>query len=184
MLDSARFRVENIVMKPILIAALASLPILGASPVAHGQEQKIGFVSLERILRDSAPAAAAKKKIEAEFQKRDQEMSRLAEQLKRRQETFEKNGATMSDSERTRNQREIPDLDRDFQRRQREYREDLTQRQNEELSTVIERANRAVRQLAEAEKFDVILQEAVWASPRIDVTDRVIKSLSDSRAAK
>jgi len=126
----------------------------------------------------------AQKKIEQEFAKRDQELGKMAEQLKRLQDTLEKNTVTMSESERTKREREFADLNREFQRKQREAREDFNQRRNEELSGVIERANRVVKQIAEAEKYDVIFQEAVWASPRIDITDKVIKALDDSKSAK
>jgi outer membrane protein len=147
-------------------------------------EGRVGYVNLERILRDSAPATRAQKKIELEFAKRDQELGKMADQLKRLQETLEKNAVTMSESERAKRDREFAELNREFQRKQREAREDFNQRRNEELSGVIERANRAVKQIAEAEKYDVIFQEAVWASPRIDITDKVIKALDDSKPAK
>ena len=159
------------------------LTVVAAGSVAQS-EGRVGYVNLERILRDSAPAVRAQKKLEAEFAKRDQELGKLADQLKRLQDTLEKNAVTMSESERAKRDREFADLNREFQRKQREAREDFNQRRNEELSGVIERANRAVKQIAEAEKYDVIFQEAVWASPRIDITDKVIKALDDSKPAK
>jgi len=159
------------------------LAFFATSGVAQS-EGRVGYVNLERILRDSAPAIRAQKKIEQEFAKRDQELGKMSEQLKRQQETLEKNAVTLSESERTRREREFADLNREFQRKQREAREDFNQRRNEELSGVIERANRAVKQIAESEKYDVIFQEAVWASPRIDITDKVIKALDDSKPAK
>jgi outer membrane protein len=142
---------------------------------------KFGFVNTERILRDAIPAQRAQKKIEAEFQKRDQELARLADQLKRMQEDLEKNGVTMSDTQRRSKEREFADLNRDFQRKQREFREDLNQRRNEELAQVVEQANRVIRQIAEQEKYDIIFQDAVFASPRIDITDRVIKALESGK---
>ncbi|MFM9971051.1 MAG: OmpH family outer membrane protein [Burkholderiales bacterium] len=149
-------------------------------------QSKVGFVSLDRILRDATPAQIAQKRIEAEFAKRDQELVRIADQLKKQQDNLEKNAVTMSETERTRRQREFTDLNRDFERKQREFREDLGTRRNEELSSIVERANRVIRQIAESEKFDVIFQndQVVWASPRIDLTDRVIKTLESSGAAK
>ncbi len=155
-----------------------------ATPAAA--QAKLGFVSLDKILRDAAPAQLAQKRIEAEFAKRDQELVRVADQLKKQQENLEKNSVTMSETERARRQREFSDMTRDFERKQREFREDLGTRRNEELSAIVERANRVIRQIAEAEKFDVIFQndQVVWASPRIDLTDRVIKTLETSGAAK
>jgi outer membrane protein len=165
----------------LLFCLPLALAFAGAS---HAQvDGKIGFVNLDRILRDAAPAVRAQKKIEAEFSKREQELAKLAEGLKRMQETLEKNAVTMSENDRRNREREFNDQSREFQRKQREFREDLNQRRNEELSGVLERANRAVRQLAEQEKFDIIFQEAVYASPRIDITEKVIKLLDDTRPA-
>jgi outer membrane protein len=145
---------------------------------------KFGFVNTERILRDAIPAQRAQKKIEAEFQKRDQELARLADQLKRMQDELEKNGVTMTENQRRTKEREFAELNRDFQRKQREFREDLNQRRNEELAQVVEQANRVIRQIAEQEKFDIIFQDAVFASPRIDITDKVIKALEAKPAGK
>ncbi len=110
----------------------------------------------------------------------------MAEQLKKMQGNLEKNAVTMSESERQKREREFGDVNRDFQRRQREFNEDLAQRRKEEFEGVLERANRAVRQIAEAEKLDIVLQneQVVWASTRIDITDKVIKALEDTRAGK
>jgi outer membrane protein len=164
-----------------ILMALVLLAIASASSAQTSS--KIGYVSLDRILRDAAPAVRAQKKIEAEFSKRDQELQRGAEQLKQMQEALERNAVTMSDSERQRREREFAESTRDFQRKQREFREDLNQRRNEELASVLERANRAVRQIAEQEKYDIIFQEAVYANPRIDITDKVIKALDESKPA-
>ena len=168
-----------------LAAALAATgavaqdkPAASASPAAVG---KFGFVNTERILRDAIPAQRAQKKIEAEFQKRDQELARVADQLKRMQDELEKNSVTMSESQRRTKEREFGELNRDFQRKQREFREDLNQRRNEELAQVVEQANRVIRQIAEQEKYDIIFQDAVFASPRIDITDKVIKALDQGK---
>ncbi len=148
-----------------------------AAPLNAAAENRIGFVNTERILRDAAPAVRAQKKIEAEFSKRDQELAKMADQLKRMQDELEKNAITMSESTRRGKEREFGELSRDFQRKQREFREDLNQRRNEELALVVEQANRVIRQIAEQEKYDIIFQDAVYANPRIDITDKVIKAL-------
>jgi len=166
----------------LLIATV--LLALNAQAASAQLENKIGFVNTERILRDAAPAVRAQKKIEAEFAKRDQEMARVAEQLKRMQDELEKQGVTMAESQRRTKEREISELTRDFQRRQREFREDLNQRRNEELAQVVEQANRVIRQIAEQEKYDIIFQDAVYANPRIDITERVIKALDGKPAAR
>jgi len=140
---------------------------------------KVGFVSIERILREAGPAKKALQKLEKEFQARDAEVQKLAKQAKDLQSVLEKEGVTMSESDRRNKEAELGRLNRDLQRMQREFREDLNTRKNEELSQVIERANKVVQQIAEAEKYDLILQEAVYRSPRIDITDKVLKALGD-----
>ena len=123
----------------------------------------------------------AAKKLEGEFAKRDQELQRMAKQLQGLQENLEKNAVTMAESERRSKEKEFGDLSREFQRKQREFREDLNLRQNEENAAVIEKANRAIKQIAEADKFDLILQDVVWVSPRLDITERVIKALAEGK---
>lgn len=150
-------------------------PVAGAqSPALVG---KFGFVNTERILREAVPAQRAQKKIEAEFKKRDEELAKIAAELKKLQDDLEKNAVTMSENQRRNKERDFGELNRDFQRRQREFREDLNQRRNQELAQVVQEANGVIRQIAEAEKFDIIFQDAVFASPRIDITEKVIKAL-------
>ena len=161
---------------------LASAVLLAVSLPAAA-EMKIGFVNSDRLMRDAAPAMKAQKKLEKEFEKREQELQKVSKQLQGMQEGLEKNAVTMSDTDRKNKEREFNDLNRDFQRRQREFREDLNQRRNEELAAVIERANKAIKVIAEAEKYDIIFQDAVYANPRIDITDKVIKALADAPAA-
>jgi outer membrane protein len=161
----------------LLVALMAAMPI--AQAVAA--EMKIGYVNTQRIFRDAPAAQKAAKKIEAEFSKRDQELQRMAKQLQSLQESLEKNAVTMAEAERRNKERELNDLSRDFQRKQREFREDLNLRQNEENAAIIEKANRAIKQIAESEKYDLILQDVVWVSPKLDITDKVIKSLSEGK---
>jgi outer membrane protein len=167
--------------KFILLAASALCLAVPASAAAQG---KIGVVQIERIVRDSAPALRAQKKLEAEFAKREGELNKLGEQLKRLQDELEKDGVTMSEAQRRTKERDFNELNRDFQRKQREYREDVNQRRNEELSQVIDQANRIIRQIAEQEKYDIIFQEAAYANPRIDITDKVIKALEGKPPAR
>jgi len=149
-------------------------------------QANVGFVTLERILREAPAAQRAQKKLEQEFSPRGQDLAKTEEQLKKMRESLERNAMTMSESERQRREREFGDLSRDFQRRQREFREDLEQRRKDEYSSVLERANRAVRKIAEEEKLDIVFQseQVVWANPRIDITDKVIKALEDTQAGK
>ncbi len=158
-------------------ALLISCAIL-APALAHA-ESKIGFVNSQRIINESPQAAKAKKRIEADFGKRDQDLQKTAKQLQAMQEAIEKNSVTMAESERRTKEREFSDLNREFQRRQRELREDLSQRQNEEMAAIFERVNKVIKQIADAEKYDIIFQEAVYANPRIDITEKVIKALAE-----
>ena len=162
----------------LLLALMMVLPVSYASAA---EAMKIGYVNTQRIFRDAPTAKEAAARIESEFSKRDQELQRMAKQLQGMQEALEKNAVTMSENERRSKEKEFGDLSREFQRRQREFREDLNLRQNEENAAVIERANRAIKQIAESDKFDLILQDVVWVSPRLDITERVIKALSDGR---
>lgn len=160
---------------PLVFAIVAAL----ASPaLPQAQELKIGFVSTERVFREAPPAVKAMKKLEKEFAPRDQEIQKATKQTRDLQTQLEKEAMTMSESQRRDREQELGRLTRDLQRMQREFREDLNLRKNEELAVVLQRANQVIQQIAEAEKFDLILQEAVFRSPRIDITDKVIKALS------
>jgi len=159
----------------VLVAAAL---LIGAN-LADAAELKVGFVKLERLFKEAAPAVKAQKKIEKEFAARDQELQKLAKQARDLQTSLEKDGVTMGESERRDKEQDLARMNRDLQRMQRELREDLNLRKNEELAAVLERANKVIQQIAENEKFDLILQEAVYISPRIDITDRVIKALAD-----
>ncbi len=164
--------------RAIHILAAAALGITAHNAVA---ETRIGFVNSDRLMREAGPAVRAQQRLEKEFEKRDQDMQRMAKDLQGMQEDLERNGMTMAEADRRAKERAFNDLNRDFQRKQREFREDLNQRRNEELASVIDKANKTVKQIAEAEKFDIIFQEAVYASPRIDITDKVIKALSEGK---
>ena len=148
---------------------------------AYAAELKVGYVNTQRIFRDAPAAQKAAKKLEGEFAKRDQDLQRMAKQLQGLQENLEKNAVTMSESDRRNKERDLNELSRDFQRKQREFREDLNLRQNEENAAIIEKANKSIKQIAETEKFDLIVQDVVWVSPKLDITDKVIKSLSDGK---
>lgn len=164
--------------KLIMAAALAGCMQL---PVAAMADTKIGFVNTDRIFREASPAQKAQKKLEKEFASREQELQKMAKQARDMQAHLEKDGVTMSDADRRNKERDLANLNRDFQRAQREFREDLNLRRNEELASVQDRANKVIQGIAEAEKFDLILQEAVYFSPRIDITDKVLRALANDR---
>jgi len=164
-------------LKKVLISIAALTLAVAAAPALA--ETKIGFVNGQKVINESPQAAKAKKKLEKEFEKRDQDLQKLAKQLQGMQEGLEKNAVTMSEADRRNKEREFNDLNRDFQRKQREFREDLNLRQNEEMAGIYERVNKIIKQVAEAEKYDLIIQEGVYVSPKLDITDKVIKALGD-----
>ncbi len=161
-------------MKGMLLFLLFAL--IGTGSV-WANDVKIGFVNTDRIFRESQLAIRAQKKLEREFSTREQEIQKQIKQARDLQSFIEKEGLTLSEAERAKRERELANLNRDIQRAQREFREDLNQRKNEEFATVHERARKAIIELAEKEKFDLILENVVYASPRVDITDRVIRIL-------
>lgn len=158
-----------------LLLAIATVNAAGAA------ELKIGFVDVERISRESAPAERASKQLEKEFAPRQQELQRREVQIKELKVQLEREGVTLSESDRRGKEQELGRANVEFQRMQREFREDLTIRRNQEIQGLMERANRVIRTMAEAEKFDLILQDAVYRNPRIDITDRVLKALAEGK---
>lgn len=165
-------------LRHLLICVL--LPMAGAA--ANAQEFKVGIVNLDRIFREASTAKAAQVKLEQEFSKREKDIADLGSQIKTQSEKLERDAPTLSESQRNTRQRQLVEQDREFQRKRREFQEDLNSRKNEELQSVIERANRVVKSLAEAEKYDLIIQEAVYVNPKHDITDKVIKSLNAGNA--
>ena len=161
-------------MKLISIAALMLL-----TQMASAAETKIGFVNTERVFRESAPAVRASKKLEKEFAARDQEIQKLVKQFQTLQTQLERDGVTLGENERRNKERDLANLNRDLQRSQREFREDLSVRQNEERAAFQDRVNKIIIEFAEREKFDLIIQDGVYVSPRIDITDRVLRALAD-----
>lgn len=161
---------------------LAAVCILLAVAAAHAQEFRIGFVNTDRIFREANMAKAAQAKLEQEFARREKELNDQGASIKGMVEKFEKEAPTLSESQRATRQKQLADQDRDFQRKRREFQEDLNARRNEELQQVIERANRIVKQVAETEKYDLVLQEpVVYVNPKHDITEKVIRALNAAR---
>lgn len=154
--------------------------LAAASPV-QAEDFRVGFVNTDRIFREANTAKAAQVKLEQEFSRREKEITDLGNALKTASEKFEREAPTLPESQRVARQKQLVDQDRDFQRKRREFQEDLNARKNEELQQVLERANRVVRQVAEAEKYDVVLQEAVYINPKHDITDKVIRALNSAK---
>lgn len=161
-----------------LVLGLGSTMAVTVTPVqAQQQGTKIGFVSTERILRDSKPAKAAQAKIESEFKRRDDELQSMANNLRNQAQKFDKDAPVLSESERIKRQRQLADLDSDLQRKRREFQEDFNRRRNEEFSNIVEQADAAIQKIAESQGYDLIIQDAVTVSPRVDITDQVMQAL-------
>jgi outer membrane protein len=160
----------------ILAVALASL-----STAVFAQEFKIGFINTDRIFRDANSAKAAQAKLEQEFQRREKELNDQGAQIKAAADKLEKDAPTLSEGQRNTRQKQLTDQDREFQRKRREFQEDLNVRKNEELQSVLERANKVVKQVAESEKYDLVLQDVVYVNPKHDITDKVLKVLNATK---
>ncbi|HTH95562.1 MAG TPA: OmpH family outer membrane protein [Rhodocyclaceae bacterium] len=161
-----------------VLSVVAMLTMMAVAPYAAADTgAKIGFINLQRVSNEAPQALRAMKKIKGEFEKRDQDLQKMSKQLQTLQDKLDKDGPTLSDNDRKQRERELSDLNRDFQRKQREFREDLSVRQNEELTSLYETVNKVIRKIAETEKYDLIVQEAVYYSPNIDITNKVLKAL-------
>jgi outer membrane protein len=172
-------------MNSSIVKSMAAFALLALTAVAaQAQELKIGYVNSDRVLREAVPAKAAQAKLETEFSKREKDIADLSTKLKAAGDKLDKDAPTLAEAERGRRQRDLVEQDREFQRKRREFQEDLSQRKNEELASVVERANKVIKQIFESEKYDLILQEAVFAGPKIDITEKVIKALNAQPAAK
>jgi outer membrane protein len=165
-------------MSKLLQSVALAASMMVATSAVQAQELKIGFVNSERVLREANLAKAAQIKLEAEFGKREKDLRDLENKLRAAAEKLEKDAPTLSEAEKGRRNRDVVEQERDLQRKRREWQEDLTQRKNEELSVVVERANKVIKQIFDAEKYDLILQDAVHFSPRVDITKKVIDALN------
>jgi outer membrane protein len=154
--------------------SIVSLPLLA-------EDFRVGFINTDRIFREANTAKVAQTKLEQEFSKREKELVDLGNSLKTNSEKLERDLPTLSETQRATKQRQLADQDRDFQRKRREFQEDLNARKNEELQLVLEKANKVVKQVAETEKYDLILQEAVYINPKHDITEKVIKAINSGK---
>jgi outer membrane protein len=163
----------NVLGRWLLIPCLAALSL-----AAQAEDFRIGFVNADRVMREASSAKAAQAKLDQEFSRREKELVDMGNTLKTASDKFEREAPTMSESQRTARQRQLVDQDRDFQRKRREFQEDANTRRNEELQQLLERANRVIKQVAETEKYDAILQEGIYINPKHDITDKVLKALN------
>ena len=168
-------------MKTFLRQTAAVLLLGYAAITVQAQEVRIGFINTDRIFKEANTAKQAQAKLEQEFSKREKDLNDSGNSLKTAVEKFEREAPTLSESQRVSRQKQLGEQDRDFQRKRREFQEELNARKNEEFQLVLERANRVIKQVAEAEKYDLVLQEAVYINPKHDITDKVIRALNASK---
>ncbi len=168
-------------MKTFLRHAAAVVLMSYAAITAQAQEIRIGFINTDRIFKEANTAKQAQAKLEQEFSKREKDLNESGNALKTAVEKFEREAPTLSESQRVTRQKQLGEQDRDFQRKRREFQEELNARKNEEFQLVLERANRVIKQVAETEKYDLVLQEAVYINPKHDITDKVLKVINSAK---
>ncbi len=165
-------------MSKLFLSLMVGLISVLSTSAIHAQETRVAIFDPQRVMRESNPAKQAEAKIEQEFSKRNKELLDMAGKIKLLAEKLDKDASVISDSDRIKRQRELTELDQEFKRKQRIFNEDVSQRKNEEISAIGDRTYKIVKQIAEAEKYDVVLQDAVYYNPRIDITDKVLKALA------
>lgn len=170
----------NHFLSPCRVALLMGAALVAVQ--AQAQEFKIGFVNTSRVFMEASTAKAAQAKLEQEFSKREKDLVEQRNAIKALSDKFEREAPTLSESQRNSRQKQLVDQDREFQRRTREFQEDLNARRTEEQNQLVEKANKVVKQIAESEKYDLVMQEAVYINPKHDITERVIKALNAGNA--
>ncbi len=168
-------------MKTFLRQAAAGFLLGVVVLTSQAQEIRIGFINTDRIFKEANTAKQAQAKLEQEFSKREKDLSDSGNALKAGVEKFEREAPTLSESQRLARQKQLGEQDREFQRKRREFQEELNARKNEEFQLVLERANRVIKQVAETEKYDLVLQEAVYINPKHDITDKVLKVINSAK---
>ncbi len=141
-------------------------------------EVKIGFVEVQKILKNAPQTVEANKKLEKEFTKRTARLKKVVKSIKDKESAFRKNSMTMSEGERAKKQKEIQSLKIDAQRTEREVREDIDIRRREEIAKVQAQVNIAVEKVAKDQGYDLVLYQGVaYAGKKVDITSVVIKAL-------
>ena len=162
----------------LIKALLLSSSFVFASTIASAADLKVGYVQVDKILQEAPQTSESGKKLEREFAPRSSELERMAKQIKDVETSLDKDGLTISETDRRNKERDLSNLKIEFQRKQRELREDVNLRKNEELGSLQDRINKAVTAVSQAEGYDLVVYGGVaFASPKIDITDKVLKSL-------
>jgi outer membrane protein len=161
-----------------ILKSLISASCLVFAIGAQSAELKVGYVQVDKILQEAPQTSESGKKLEREFSPRSQELDRMAKQIKELESALDKDGLTISETERRNKERDVQNIKIEFQRKQRELREDINLRKNEELGSLQDRINKAVQSVSEAEGYDLVVYSGVaYASKKIDITDKVLKLL-------
>ena len=171
------FTFRRIQLNKLLHSVLAAGLALGMAGAAAAGI-KVGYVQVDKILEEAPPTSESGKKLEREFNPRTQELDRMQKQIKEQESSLDKDALTMSETDRRNRERDVQNLKIECQRKQRELREDINLRKNEELSTLQDRINKAVTSVAETEGYDMVIYSGVaYASKKVDITDKVLKIL-------
>jgi outer membrane protein len=160
-------------LKKLVLASILTFAIS-----AQSAELKVGYVQVDKILQEAPQTAESGKKLEKEFSPRSQELDRMAKQIKDLEVALDKDGLTITEAERRSKERDVQNIKTEFQRKQRELREDINLRKNEELGSLQDRINKAVQSVAKSENYDLVMYSGVaYATDKIDITDKVLKLL-------
>ncbi len=159
-------------------AAIVALGLLSFSGV-QAEELRIGHVSSARIMREASAVKSADAKIKKEFSKREKELVAMADRLKAKVAKLEKDMPVLAESDRAKRQGELAELDRELQQKHRAFRQDLAQKRNEESAAFSKQLEKAIKKVVAAEKLDLIVQDALYHNPKIDVTEKVLEELNN-----
>ena len=162
------------------VAALAIAAAASALP-AYAEAYKIGVLNIEQILRQSKAAQAAQARIEQEFKARDADLSRKEQDVQAAAAAFAKDRPTLSADEAARRERDVDTRTRDVQRMRQQFAEDLRARQFDELDKLKARLDQVLTKYAKDNHFDLILQDAAFVGPAVNITDDVIKALETTQ---
>lgn len=174
--------IQDILLNKLINKIFAVLlTVAFVSSLASAEELKVGYINTDKVFRDSNAAIAAQNKLQQEFSKREKDLVDMGNTLKSDAEKFDRDAMTMSETQRSIKQRQLMDQDRELQRKRQEFQEDVKNRKNEEFKVVLDKANKVIKQMAESEKYDVLLQQVAYINPKLDVTDKVIKALNAAK---
>src|SRR5665213_1404461 len=159
------------------VVMLAMLALLAAAAPAWA-DLKIGVVQYARLMQESPQAKAAQEALRGEFAGKQKELQTQQAALKAKEESLQKDGATMTLDQRTKVEKDLRDGNRELQQKVQEYQDDFNARQNEELSKLQKALVEEVQIYAQAQRFDLVLADGViFANPTMDITQPILVAL-------